>query len=147
MIVASSYTEKEVQILHDEYTANPCLEVVDRLSVRLNRPRKSIIAKLVKEGIYITRGYRTKTGEIPITKLEYVRSVEDALDTKLPGLDKAPKTTLKALSESVVEIVSLLEDSLEEVKHLSQVAESRREMLQKSRDFNDPITVLHEGKS
>ena len=144
--MASSYTEKEVQILHDEYTANPCLEVVDKLSVRLNRPRKSIIAKLVKEGIYVTRGYRTKTGESPITKLQLVRSLEDALDSKFPGLDKAPKTTLKILSENVVEMASLLEDTLEEVKHLSQLAESRKEMLKTSRNSDDPITVLHEGR-
>ena len=145
--MASSYTDKEVQILHDRYTANPCLEVVDKLSVELNRPRKSIIAKLVKEGIYITRGYRTKTGDVPITKLEYVRTIEDALDTRLPGLDKAPKTTLKALSESVVDTAQLLEDTLEEVANWSQLAEVRGDMLKKSRDSDDPITILHEGKS
>ena len=64
----SNYTPREVEKLIDIYTANPCLETVDKLTVELNKPRKSIIAKLVKEGVYVTRGYRTKTGEVPVTR-------------------------------------------------------------------------------
>jgi hypothetical protein len=118
--MTSSYTPKEVTKMVDLYTDNPCLEVVGRLSVLLNRPKKSIISKLVKEGVYIKKGYLSKTGATPITKLQLLRSVEDALDVKLPGLDKAPKTTLKVLSDTVIEQTQMLEDTLEELKNSSE---------------------------
>jgi len=115
MKVASSYTNKQVDKMIDIYTDNPCLEVVNKLSVMFNRPRKSIISKLSKEGVYIKLGYRSKSGEVPITKLQLVRSIEDALDIKLPGLDKTQKATLKLLSDTVVEQTQMLEDTLEEL--------------------------------
>lgn len=111
-----TYTLKEVEVLLDTYTKNPCLEVVDKLSVKLNKPRKSIIAKLVKEGVYQRRGYRTKTGETPITKLALVREIESILDVKLPGLDKAPKTTIKNMLEKVSAQNTLLEDAMSELE-------------------------------
>lgn len=96
-----AYTETQTQKIIEIYTANPTLETVDRLSVRFNKPRKSLISKLVKEGVYVAKGYRSKTGEKPITKLALVRNIEHILDLKLPGLDKAPKGTLKMLFEAL----------------------------------------------
>jgi len=129
----SSYTKTEIEKIIDVYSDNPCLEVVDKLSVMFNRPRKSIISKLVKEGVYIKRGYVTKTGETPITKLELVRGIEENLDTKLPGLDKAPKTTLKLLHESIEESSHILEDIVSELHIEKEVNAARLEMLSKHR--------------
>jgi len=126
--MASSYTKKETEKLIDTYTATPDLKTVGRLSVLLNKPKKSIISKLVKEGVYIKKGYVTKTGETPITKLQLVRSIEDALDTKLPDLDKAPKTTLKALSDIVVEQAQMLEDALEDLGKRSETQRVKDEI-------------------
>ena len=119
--MTSTYTTTEVNKLIDTYTDNPGLETVDRLAVLLNKPRRSIISKLVKEGVYITRGYRSKTGAVPISKLAIVRVIEDALDTKLPGLDKTPKSTLVLLSKGVTDTASLLEDALEEIQGKSEI--------------------------
>ena len=144
----SNYTDKEVQKMIDVYTANPCLETVERLMTMLNRPKKSIIAKLVKEGVYVTKTYRTKTGEIPVTKLALVRSIEDALDTQLPGLDKAPKGTLKKLSTTINEVSEYLDKALEELQEQSERARVLKEMadvkfLTKGDDnFYDPISTL-----
>ena len=147
----SSYTEKEVNQLVSVYTANPCMETVEKLMTLLNKPKKSIIAKLVKEGVYVTRGYRTKTGELPITKLEMVRTIEDALDISLPGLDKAPKSTLKALSDSITEVEAYLDEALEELKNLSERTRVLKEMADvnnrtfyqdREDDFYDPISTL-----
>jgi hypothetical protein len=124
----SSYSEKEVKQLIDVYTANPCMETVERLMTLLNRPKKSIISKLVKEGVYVTHRYLSKTGEAPITKLEIVRSIEDALDTSLPGLDKAPKITLKELNRAILEQTRLFEEALEELQELSETDRVRKEM-------------------
>ena len=112
----STYTEREVAKLHEIYTQNPILETVDRLSVLLNKPRKSIISKLVKEGIYESRGYRSKTGEKPITKLAIVRSLESALALNLQGLDKAPKGTLQKLEKTVLEMKNEMSDIYFELK-------------------------------
>ena len=116
----------------------------------LNKPKKSIIAKLVKEGVYVTRSYRTKTGELPITKLELVRSIEDALDLSLPGLDKAPKGTLKKLSETIIEVEQYLDKALEELQQSVERVKTMEEMLgvKKNRnvdnDVYDPISILGE---
>lgn len=128
--MASSYTKKETEKLIDTYTATPDLKTVGRLSVLLNKPKKSIISKLVKEGVYLKKGYTTKSGDKPITKLQLVRSIEDALDTKLPDLDKAPKTTLKALSDIVVEQAQMLEDVLQELSDKSEVDRVRDEIFE-----------------
>lgn len=126
--MASSYSPKEVETLIDVYTENPCLEVVSKLSIMLNRPKKSIISKLSKEGVYITRGYRSKTGGVPITKLQLVHSIEDALDIKLPDLAKAPKGTLQSLSDTIIEMAQMLENTLHELKDTSEVTRTREEI-------------------
>ena len=149
----SSYTDKEVQKLVDVYTDNPCMETVEKLMTLLNRPKKSIIAKLVKEGVYVTRGYRTKTGEVPITKLEMVREIEDALDISLPGLDKAPKATLKVLADSLTELSAYLDEALVELRDMSEKARVLKEVADvnsrtfyqdREDDFHDPIDILGE---
>jgi hypothetical protein len=48
--------------------------------------------------------YKTKTGELPITKAEIIVELAGVLDTdsiKLMGLEKAPKQDLKHLLEKV----------------------------------------------
>ena len=126
--MASNYTKKEVDQMIDIYTENPCLEVVNKLSVLFNKPKKSIISKLVKEGVYIKKGYTTKAGETPITKIQLVRSIEEALDIRLPDLDKAPKATLKELSSTVVDMAQLLEDTLEELRNYSETDRVQKEI-------------------
>jgi len=114
------YTDRETREIVELYEAHPNLETVDMLCVKFNRTRKSIIAKLSKEGVYQTKGYRTKRGEVPISKLEMVRQIEDALDDKFPGLDKTPKDTLKALKDHVLEVTYLLDNSLNDIYDLRE---------------------------
>lgn len=126
--IMSGYTEEAVRKMAEEYNANPCLETVDKLSIMFNKPRKSIISKLSKEGLYLTRGYTDKLGNAPITKLELVRSLEDMLDVRLMGLDKAPKTALKHLEAQVSDISSALEGALQELASQHEVTGIRSEM-------------------
>jgi hypothetical protein len=125
----AAYSDSETKQLEKLYTENPCLENVRQLSTMFNRSQKSIISKLVRMGVYEKRGYRTKAGEVPITKLELVRRLEDAIDTKLPGLDKAPKSTLQELSKTVVEAMSLLEDISLENADLEERVQVLQEMI------------------
>lgn len=142
----SNYTQKETDKLVNMYTDNPCMETVEKLMTLLNRPKKSIISKLVKEGVYVTRGYRTKTGEVPVTKLELVRAIEDALDIPLPGLDKTPKTTLKALSRTIVQQTECFEEALDQIQELSESHRVLEEMsnIKRKSFFYDPIATLGE---
>ena len=130
----SSYTEKQTKKMIDIYTENPCIETVEKLMTILNRPKKSIISKLVKEGVYVTKTYLTKTGEAPITKLELVRQIEDALDTRLPGLDKAPKTTLKDLAKALIDVQEHLDIALENLQQQGENLQVMSEMLEKKKE-------------
>jgi hypothetical protein len=134
--MASVYTKKEVEKMTTMYTKNPCLEVVNKLSVLLNKPRKSIISKLVKEGVYVTQGYRTKRGKVPTTKLATVRDIEGALGVKLPGLDKAPKTTLETIAEIIVDQTQTLGFALDDLANASEDNRVLRDMLN-SKDTYD----------
>ena len=107
----STYTEYETKKLIQLYEENPCLATVRKLCVTFNKPQKSIISKLVKEGVYVTQGYVDKQGNKPITKLQIVRNLESLLDTKLMGLDKAPKGTLRLLMEKVTDMYALAENA------------------------------------
>ena len=102
--MAANYTDDQVQYMVDKYTANPNRETVDRLAEKLNKSIKSIIGKLSREGVYQKAIYRTKTGEIPMTKGEIIVQIAELLEAeynKLAGLEKSPKQDLKYLHELV----------------------------------------------
>ena len=102
--MAANYTDDQVQYMVDKYTANPNRETVDKLAEKLNKSIKSIIGKLSREGVYQKAIYRTKTGEIPMTKGEIIVKVAEILEAeydRLAGLEKSPKQDLKYLYELV----------------------------------------------
>ena len=102
--MAVNYTEQQVKDMVEQYTEQPTRETVENLAEVMNKSIKSIIGKLSREGVYKKTEYTTKTGEKPITKLELVEELADLLEietTVLAGLEKAPKTALKALREAI----------------------------------------------
>ena len=102
--MAANYTEAQVQYMVDKYTAEPNRETVDKLSEELSKSIKSIIGKLSREGVYQKAIYRTKTGEIPMTKGEIIVQIAYILEAdydRLAGLEKSPKQDLKYLLDLV----------------------------------------------
>ena len=102
--MAVNYTQDQVEYIVNQYRLNPSRETVETLAINMDKSVKSIIGKLSREGVYKKTEYTTKTGEKPITKLELVIELAEllAIDvTALAGLEKAPKTTLKALKEAI----------------------------------------------
>lgn len=100
----SNYTEKETEYMIESYTLQPSMGTVELLATELNRSKKSIIGKLSREGVYRREVYVSKTGEKPITKVEIVSNIADALDIEvgsIHGLEKSPKETLRKLLEAV----------------------------------------------
>jgi len=97
-----NYTEDDTANIVQQYMDNPTRETVNRLAEVYNKSARSIIGKLAKEGVYRRVEYRTKTGEIPVTKLEIVEDIQSQLGCEtLTGLEKAPKETLKILLENI----------------------------------------------
>ncbi len=98
-----NYNEDDTANIVQQYMDNPTRETVDKLAQVYNKSARSIIGKLAKEGVYQRVEYRTKTGEVPVTKLEIVSEIQSQLgcNQTLTGLEKAPKETLKLLLESL----------------------------------------------
>ena len=102
MAVATNYTEEHVERMRARYQEEPTRETVENLAEELNKSIKSIIGKLSREGIYQKSIYKTKTGEIPITKSQLIQKIADLLEidsSKIMGLEKAPKQDIKYLYE------------------------------------------------
>jgi hypothetical protein len=92
-----NYTDETTAEIVSRYKAVPTRDTVDTLAAEYSKSVKSIIGKLSKEGVYRREIYKTKTGALPITKLEIVENIADHLgidSDRLIGLDKTPKGTL-----------------------------------------------------
>jgi len=99
-----NYTNDQTEYMVEQYTSKPSRITVDRLAKELGKSPKSIIGKLSREGVYRRSVYKTKTGDIPVTKEEIVRDLEAALGFNtedLAGLEKAPKNVLKRLQDEL----------------------------------------------
>lgn len=100
----SNYSESETAYMVEIYKENPCMNTIEVLVEQLKRSKKSIIGKLSREGVYRREVYVSKTGEKPITKMEIVSNIADAIGLEvsdLAGLEKSPKEVLRRLSKAV----------------------------------------------
>ena len=102
-----NYNEEQTKHIVEAYQSNPNRETVEALAKELSKSIKSIIGKLSREGVYRREIYKTKTGELPVTKVEIVSNIADDLGLEvesLLGLGKAPKATLKKLENAIKEL-------------------------------------------
>ena len=103
-----NYTEEQVNYMVKAYETEPTRETVDALADELNKSVKSIIGKLSREGVYQKQVYKTKTGEVPMTKADIILNLSQLLDidsTRIMGLEKAPKQDIKYLTENVNKVI------------------------------------------
>ena len=99
-----SYTEQITKELIEAYEDEPTRETVEKLAETYSKSVKSIIGKLSREGVYRREIYKSKTGEVPVTKNEIVNNIADSLGIEveaLSGLEKSPKAALKNLEKAV----------------------------------------------
>ena len=104
--MAANYTDEQVRKMVIEYTLTPDRETVDRLAKELDKSVKSIIGKLSREGVYQKAIYKTKSGEVPMTKAEIIVCLAELLEidsNKIIGLEKAPKQDIKYIYEIIEE--------------------------------------------
>ena len=95
-----NYTDEQTAFLVEKYSENPSMETVVLLAEKFDKTTKSIIGKLSREGVYKRAVYKSKSGELPITKVELVNNIAENLGIEvenLVGLEKSPKATLKTL--------------------------------------------------
>ena len=92
-----NYTDEMVAEMHELYTANPTRETVDMIAENFGKSVRSVIAKLSREGIYVSQPRVTKTGEPVVRKAELVAQIEEHFGVELPTLVKASKADLQEL--------------------------------------------------
>mgnify|MGYP006253483209 FL=1 len=86
------------------YSEKPDRTTVNMLAEDFDKSIKSIIGKLSREGVYQKAVYKTKTGEIPVTKAQLVENLAMLLEipsSKIMGLEKAPKQDIKFLHDTI----------------------------------------------
>ena len=102
--MAANYTQEQVDFMVAEYTNKPTRETVEKLTVIMSKSAKSIIGKLSREGVYQKAIYKTKTGEVPVTKEQLIKNIAVLLEidsSKIMGLEKAPKQDIKFIYEVI----------------------------------------------
>jgi len=94
-----NYTAEQVDAMVAEYTSNPTKDTVSALARELNKSTRSIVAKLVREGVYKAQPRTTKTGAPVVRKSEIVAQLQIELGAQagFPSLEKASKADLQNL--------------------------------------------------
>jgi len=104
--MAANYTEEQVTTMVAWYTAEPTRDTVDVIAKEFGKSTKSVIGKLSREGVYQKQVYKTKTGEVPVTKEQLILELANLFEvdsSKLMGLEKAPKQVIKFLHDTIGE--------------------------------------------
>jgi len=98
---AKNYSDEMVAEMHSLYEANPTRETVEQLAEQFGKSVRSIIAKLSREGIYVSQPRVTKSGEPVVRKAELVAQIEAHFGVEVPTLVKASKTDLQTLISNI----------------------------------------------
>jgi hypothetical protein len=100
--VAKNYTEEMVDAMVADYEANPTPDTVAALATEFNKSTRSIVAKLVREGVYKAQPRAVAAKVAVVRKSELVARINEALGLELASLEKATKGDLEALVAAVV---------------------------------------------
>ena len=96
-----NYTDAMVDSMVADYQDNPTKDTVAKLASEFNKTTRSIVAKLVREGVYVAAPRVTKTGAPVVRKSEVVAQIQDQLGILLPSLEKASKQDLEVLATAI----------------------------------------------
>lgn len=104
---ASVYTDEQVAEMIGLYNAaendDERAVAVETLAKRFGTKPQSVRMKLVREGVYVAKSYKTKSGDRPVTKETLVTEIGEAIgtDDELIGLERAAKNTLFIILRAV----------------------------------------------
>ena len=100
--VERNYTDEMVARMEEVDSANPTRETAEALAVELEKPVRSVIAKLSNLGIYKAQARVTKTGAPVIRKEDLVDQIQATVGVQVPTLAKATKQDLQTLLTALV---------------------------------------------
>ena len=96
-----NYTDEMVNTMVSTYVANPTADTVVSLSRELGKTKRSIVAKLVREGVYQAQPRTTKAGAPIVRKAELVEQIEAHFGVAVESLVKASKADLQRLVDAI----------------------------------------------
>jgi len=96
-----NYSDAMVDSMVEQYNAAPTRETVEALAAEFNKPVRSIIAKLSREGVYQPVARATKQGAPVVRKEELVEQIQANMGIEVPSLAKATKGDLQILLAAV----------------------------------------------
>jgi hypothetical protein len=95
-----NYTAEQTSALVAAYVAAPEKATVEAMAAKLGKTTKSVVAKLVREGVYKKAERKAKDGSPVVHKNALVQQIADEIGVtsdKLDGLESAPKNALKLI--------------------------------------------------
>jgi len=97
--VAKNYTEEMVDAMVADYQANPTPDTVAALATEFNKSTRSIVAKLVREGVYKAQPRAVAAKVAVVRKADLVAQLQTELGAQagFPSLEKASKADLQNL--------------------------------------------------
>lgn len=100
-----NYTPEQTSALVEAYKADPTAQTVEALAARFGKTARSVVAKLSKEGVYVSKA--KEVGKREMLKAEMVSELAKLVgstDEQLESLEKATGPALmfvlKALREA-----------------------------------------------
>ena len=96
-----NYTDAMVNQMVSTYTAAPTVDTVVALATEMGKNKRSIIAKLVREGVYQAQERTTKSGAPIVRKAELVARIQDNLGITVASFEKASKADLQRMVEAL----------------------------------------------
>ena len=99
-----NYTAEQTSALVAAYVAAPEKATVEAMAAKFGKTTKSVVAKLVREGVYKKAERKAKDGSPVVHKNELVQKIADEIGVtsdKLDGLEAAPKNALKLILASL----------------------------------------------
>ena len=98
---------KYTKEITDKLIADYLAEIpVEDIAAELDVQPRSVIAKLSSLGVYKKKEYRTKRGEIPVKKEEYIERIAKLLNVSLDvleSLEKVNKNVLALLEKTLLD--------------------------------------------
>ena len=103
-----NYTAEQTAKMVSEYVANPSKDTVEKIAAYLGKTAKSVVAKLVREKVYVAKTHVRKDGtkvEKKDTTADAIGKILDLKENDIESLTKCTRNTLqvifKALANSV----------------------------------------------
>ncbi len=97
----ANYSEDQRVEMLARYAEAPVRATVEAIAQDFGKPFRSVVAKLVREGVYVAAPRVAKDGSPVIRKEQLVEQIESLVGVKAPSLQKASKQDLQAVVEAL----------------------------------------------